>query len=87
MALSHAYTTLLSTLHERSSLLQAPSATIPPSLHRTLKRQIDSFAKAVERSGGGQDEQKDVRMKWERIQEALERDEDGRKVLVQARDR
>lgn len=85
--ISHAYTTLLSTLHERASLLSAPGGTIPPSLNRTLKRQIDTFAQALQdaQSQGSLDN-KDARLKWERVQDSLEKDEEGRKVLVAARD-
>lgn len=88
-SLSHSYTTLLSTLHERSSLLSTPSATIPPSLNRTLKKQIDTFARAiVDGSGsGGNVDLGDARMKWDRIEEALQGDEEGRKVLLAVRDR
>lgn len=87
--LSHPYTSLLSTLHERSSLLSAPSATIPPSLKRTLKRQIDTFANAVESASSSSPStwREDAKAKWERVEEALERDEEGRKLLLAARDR
>lgn len=84
-SLSHSYTTLLSTLHERSSLLSTPSATIPPSLNRTLKKQIDTFARAI--ADGMNVDLADAKMKWERIEEALEGDEEGRKVLLAVRDR
>lgn len=82
---SHAYTALLSTLHERSSLLSSPgSATIPPSLHRTLKRQLDTFARSI--GVVNRAERRDIRLKWDRIQEALQGDEEGRKVLLSVRD-
>lgn len=84
-SLSHSYTTLLSTLHERSSLLSTPSATIPPSLNRTLKKQIDTFVRAI--VDGRDVDMGDAKMKWDRIQEALEGDEEGRKVLLAVTDR
>lgn len=86
--LSHAYTTLLSTLHERSSLLAAPSATIPPSLNRTLQKQIDNFVRAaISPSISSEEQKKDVKMKWDRVEEGLSREEEGRKVLLAAKDR
>ncbi|CAO1629606.1 unnamed protein product [Parajaminaea phylloscopi] len=86
-AISHAYTALLSTFHERTSLLSAPGGTIPPSLNRALKRQIGSFGKALDAARAqGSLNMQDARVKWERIVETLEKDEEGRKVLVAARD-
>lgn len=87
MSLNHAYSTLLSTLHERSSLLAAPSATIPPSLNRTLQKQIDNFVKAALATGTNNGQMRDVEMKWERVEEGLDRDEEGRRVLLAAKDR
>lgn len=87
-SLALSYATLLSTLHERASLLAAPSSTVPPSLNRTIKRQIDAFARAVEGAKlSSNAEWQDARMKWERIEEGLQADEEGRKVLLSARDR
>lgn len=91
---SHAYTSLLSTLHERSSLLSSAGSTIPPSLNRTLKRQLDAFARSIEEGSSGsaksqqqqQQQRRDVRLKWDRIREALEDDEDGRRALLSVRD-
>ncbi|CAO1620339.1 unnamed protein product [Sympodiomycopsis kandeliae] len=90
--ISHTYTSLLSTLHERSALLSSTNtkvgSTIPPSLNRTLKRQLDSFAKAVEAGGNSQSvkEWNDIKSKWSRIENSLEDDTQGRGVLLSFKD-
>lgn len=58
---------------------------MPPSLNRTLKRQLDVFARSVQGTSA-QNDRRDARMKWDRIQEALQDDEQGRKVLLSVRD-
>lgn len=86
--LTHSYGTLLSTLHERSSLLAAPSATIPPSVNRTLKRQIEAFARALQQDRSeGRLDRRDAQTKWERIEESLQGDEEGRRLLLAAKDK